>query len=252
MASRRMFSKRITTSAKFLRMPISCQALYFHLGLFADDDGVVEAFPVLKMTGCTEDDLRVLVAKEFVVILNEDLVAFITDWTENNNIRQDRKVDSIYKDLVIQMIPDVKLLERKKKPDKCLTVDGQMTDNCQPNDGLGKDRLGKDSIGKDSIGEVSKEEKRKRFAPPTIEEVSDYVKRKGYNVDPEAFVAFYESKGWKVGSQPMKSWQGAVVTWSKRNGTSSNTKNNFSTQRDDDLDEWAENNQNDFYKKWGD
>jgi hypothetical protein len=223
--------------------------LYFHLGLFADDDGVVEAFPVLKMTGCTEDDLRVLVAKEFVVILNEDLVAFITDWTENNNIRQDRKVDSIYKDLVIQMIPDVKLLERKKKPDKCLTVDGQMTDNCQPNDGLGKDRIGKDSIGKVSIGEDSKEA-RKRFSPPTIEEVSDYVSRKGYNVDPEAFVAFYESKGWKVGSQPMKSWQSAIVTWSKRNA--SNTKNNFSTQRDDDLDDWAENNQNDFYRKWGD
>ena len=55
MAQRRMFSKRIIESAKFLKMPISCQALYFHLGMNADDDGIVEAFKVMRMTGSTED-----------------------------------------------------------------------------------------------------------------------------------------------------------------------------------------------------
>lgn len=57
---------------------------------------------------------------------------------------------------------------------------------------------------------------RPRFVPPTEAEVRDYCREKGYAVDPEAFVAFYASKGWKVGSQPMKDWKAALVTWQKR------------------------------------
>lgn len=61
-----------------------------------------------------------------------------------------------------------------------------------------------------------KEKKRKRFSPPSVEEVRAYCQERKNNIDPEAFVAFYESKGWKVGSQPMKSWKAAVTTWEKR------------------------------------
>ncbi|HEX7600565.1 MAG TPA: hypothetical protein VF316_03125 [Polyangiaceae bacterium] len=59
---------------------------------------------------------------------------------------------------------------------------------------------------------------RARFIPPTINDVRTHVAEKGWTFDPEAFVAFYESKGWKVGGSPMKSWQAACVTWSKRDG----------------------------------
>lgn len=58
--------------------------------------------------------------------------------------------------------------------------------------------------------------KKGRFMPPTVEEVRRHCREKGYTFDPEAFVAFYESKGWKVGKNPMKSWQAACVTWQKR------------------------------------
>ena len=88
MADRRMFSKRIVSSAKFLKMPISSQCLYFHLGLHADDDGVVEAYTVMNSVGASEDDIKVLVTKGFVYVLNEDLVSYITDWSENNKIRE--------------------------------------------------------------------------------------------------------------------------------------------------------------------
>lgn len=54
------------------------------------------------------------------------------------------------------------------------------------------------------------------FVPPTVAEVAAYVREKGYQVDAEQFVAFYASKGWKVGSAPMRDWRAAVVTWSKR------------------------------------
>lgn len=60
--------------------------------------------------------------------------------------------------------------------------------------------------------------RRARFAPPTVEEVREHCREKSYTFDPEAFVAFYESKGWKVGKNPMRSWQAACVTWQKRQG----------------------------------
>lgn len=99
-------------------MPSSTQNLYFHLGLHADDDGVVEAFSVLRIVNATEDDLRILVAKRFVIILNEDLITYICDWTENNRIRSDRKVDSLYQDLLLQIVPDAPIQKRKQRADR--------------------------------------------------------------------------------------------------------------------------------------
>lgn len=113
-----MFSRRICESARFLQMPSSTQNLYFHLGLHADDDGIVEAFSVLRIVNATEDDLRILVAKRFVIILNEDLITYIVDWTENNRIRSDRKVDSIYQDLLLQIVPDAPIQKRKQRADR--------------------------------------------------------------------------------------------------------------------------------------
>lgn len=63
MGDRRMISKRICESAKFLKMPATSQNLYFHLMLNADDDGVVEAYPVMAVCKANEDDLKVLVGR---------------------------------------------------------------------------------------------------------------------------------------------------------------------------------------------
>ena len=146
MSTRRMFSKKIINSAKFIKMPPSTQMLYFHLGLNADDDGVVEAFGIMRMLGCSEDDLKILVAKNFVKILNEDLVTYILDWHEHNNVRADRKVDSIYKDLLLQMVIDIKLVESKPRSD-LKNKPGQSTGS--PRTENGPHRLGKDRIGKE-------------------------------------------------------------------------------------------------------
>lgn len=167
MAQRRMFSLKIVDSARFLKMPTSTRLLYYDLCMRADDDGVVEGFNILKITGATEDDLRVLVSKNFIKILNEDLVSYITDWSEHNKIRADRKVNSIYKDLLLEIIPDVKLIEPRRRADLKRNdnnnggrpVDRQVSDKGQHR--LGKDRLGEDSISKvsivqDSIGKVNK------------------------------------------------------------------------------------------------
>ena len=56
----------------------------------------------------------------------------------------------------------------------------------------------------------------KKFRKPTVEEVRDYCRERGNNVDAQTFIDFYESKGWRVGNQPMKDWKAAVRTWEKR------------------------------------
>lgn len=151
-----MFSQRIVESARFLKMPPSTQNLYFHLGIYADDDGVVEGYNVMRQTGSTEDDLKILAAKGFITVLNEDLVTYINDWKENNHIRSDRKVDSIYRDLLIKMLPGIEIQKAKARADtgkktgiKRIEKNGRPVDNQWTSNGphrLGKDRLGKDSI----------------------------------------------------------------------------------------------------------
>lgn len=149
-----MFSKRIVESTRFLRMPATSQNLYFHLGMMADDDGIVEAYPVMCATGTSEDDLRVLVSKKFVTVLNQDTVTYINDWLEHNTIRADRKKDSIYKDLLLEVVPDAETIEPKqsyysRKKEICRTNGRQEEDNEQANGSLSKDKISKDNLSKD-------------------------------------------------------------------------------------------------------
>lgn len=138
MAERRMFAKSIVQGSRFLKMPVSSRELYFQMGMAADDDGVVEAWNIMRLTNAREDDLKVLVAKGFVQILDdEDLIAYLTDWEANNSIRKDRYHAGIYRDLKVQIVtmqPSV----------------NQLTTICQPNDNqtTTEDRIGKDRIGK--------------------------------------------------------------------------------------------------------
>ncbi len=117
MANHRMFSYRIANSAKFLQMPAESQLLYFHMVLRADDDGVVESYPLTKMLGLAPDNFKVLLAKGFIQQLNEDQVIIIVDWLEHNTIRADRKVNSIYFDLIKNKLPELSLIEPKPRAD---------------------------------------------------------------------------------------------------------------------------------------
>jgi hypothetical protein len=91
-----MFSSQIVSSDDFLEMPLTSQALYFHLGMSADDDGFVSPRKVLRMTGAGEDDLKVLLAKSFVIRFETGVIV-ITHWKQNNYLRNDRYTPTIYK-----------------------------------------------------------------------------------------------------------------------------------------------------------
>lgn len=78
--------------------------------------------------------------------------------------------------------------------------------------------------------------KTKRFVPPTVDEVRAYCQERHNNVNPESFVNFYESKGWKVGKEPMKSWQACVRTWEQREKETPKKKTDSMTREYSDAD----------------
>lgn len=96
MAQRRMFSKQITDTDAFLDMPATAQNLYFHLNMHADDDGFLgNAKTIRRMIGASEDDLKILLAKQFVLMF-PDGVAVIRDWHIHNYIAKDRYHSTVY------------------------------------------------------------------------------------------------------------------------------------------------------------
>lgn len=97
MAQRRMFNKSVTNNDKFLEMPDSSQNLYFHLSMNADDDGFVDNWKsIMRMTGHKDDDLKVLITKNFVIPFESGVIV-IRHWRLNNYLQKDRIVQTNYK-----------------------------------------------------------------------------------------------------------------------------------------------------------
>lgn len=93
--ARRMFSADIVGSDLFLDMPISSQCLYYHLGMYTDDDGFVNPKRVMRMIGVAENDLDILIAKGFVFRFKSGVVVII-HWRSNNLIRKDWYKETFY------------------------------------------------------------------------------------------------------------------------------------------------------------
>ncbi len=148
MAERRMMSKSIIKSDTFLDMPATTQNLYFHMLLDADDDGFINApKSIMRMIGAKEDDMKVLVAKQFVIPFESGVVV-IKDWKIHNYIQNDRYKPST--------LPERDLLNIQKDKTYTLKSDvSRMDTECIQTVSIGKDRIGKVRIGKDRIGKDS-------------------------------------------------------------------------------------------------
>ena len=98
MAERRMFSKSVIDSDAFMDMPLSAQALYFHLAMRADDDGFLSnPKMVMRMICASEDDMKLLITKEFIMPFDNGIVV-ITHWKIHNRIRADRYKETMHKE----------------------------------------------------------------------------------------------------------------------------------------------------------
>ena len=151
--ARRMFSPNIVSSDAFIDMPISTQALYFHLGMNADDDGFVNPKRVMRMIGISDDDLKILVSKRFVLPF-ENGVVVIKHWRINNLVRKDWYRPTIY-------VEQKNLLFIKEN--------GAYTDDCTQGECLvnefvnvGKDRIGKDINSKTEVLQITSKKKEMR------------------------------------------------------------------------------------------
>ena len=216
MAQRRMFNKSITNNDNFLEMPDSSQNLYFHLSMNADDDGFVDNWKaIMRMTGHKEDDLKVLIAKQYVIPFESGVIV-IRHWRLNNYLQKDRINPTNY--------------QREKS--LLITDDNNVYNLYTQN-----------SIDKNSIVKRAS----KNFIKPTIEEITNYCIERNNGINAEAFYDFYESKDWLIGKNKMKDWKACVRTWEKRTqDTSTKTKTELQRERRQKImEDWVKGETND-------
>ena len=146
MAQRRMFSKKIVDTDLFIEMSPTAKLLYFYLNMSADDDGFVGNPKTIKLvSGATDDDLKILVAKQFIIPFESGVIV-IKDWKIHNYIQKDRYSKTQYTDEKSQLV-----VEENGTYTRCI----QNVSKLDTQDRLGKDRLGKDSI--DNMSDKSDE-----------------------------------------------------------------------------------------------
>ena len=200
-----MFAKTIIDSDAFIDMPLSTQALYFHLSMRADDDGFINnPKKIQRMISASDDDLKMLIVKKYILPFDSGVVV-IKHWKIHNYIRSDRYKPTVYTD-------EKALITSKENGVYTKTNTVGIPNGYQTDTQVSIDKV---SISKDSIDRADKK-KSGAFVPPTLEEVSKYCQERENTIDPQTFIDFYEARGWMVGNTKMKNWKAAVRTWENR------------------------------------
>ena len=238
MAERRMFSKTIIDSDLFLDMSLSAQALYFHLSMRADDEGFINnPRKIQRMIGASDDDMRILIAKQFIIPFDSGIVV-IKHWRIHNYIQKDRFKPTMFIDEKSRISEKNGIYDISKFPTVSevdtdyIQAVSEMDTSCIQSVSktdtqvrLGKDSIGKDRIGQDSIYNVDvpkaeqstkQTQKNKKFIKPTVEEIRNYCIERKNNVDAQYFYDYYEANGWRVGKNSMKDWKATIRNWERR------------------------------------
>ena len=233
MAERRMFTIKIVESDPFTEMPLSAQALYFHLNMAADDDGFVNnPQKIRRSIEASETDFELLIAKRFLLAFDNGLVA-IKHWRMHNLLRKDRYKPTQYQDQLstLQVRADGAYTENQLNTSdetenedfdnpvatKWQPTDNQVTTKRQPTDNqwLPQGSIGKDRIGKDSLGEcenISGQDEPIHTDTPTLDDVIQYFKSKKYTFA-EKFYTYYQSVNWLDKNGKAFDWQAKADYW---------------------------------------
>lgn len=254
MAQRRMFSLKIIDTDLFLDMPMSARLLYYDLAMRADDDGFV-ASPkkIQRMIGCSDDDFKILISKQFIIPF-ENGVCVIKHWRIHNYIQNDRYNKTLYqneKNQLIESNGSYEIKELESMDTKCI----QNVSNSDTQVRLGKDRLeiGKDSIDIEEEPQTSKPKDKKEtkhkygeFNHVTLTD-KEYEKLvKDFNENAiQSFITKIDEYV-ELHGKNYKNYNLAIRQWIKREKTFSNSskktdykKTNFNSyeQRDNDYSE---------------
>lgn len=168
MAERRMFCKSVIDSDVFSDMPLTTQALYFHLGMRADDDGFVNnPKKIQRSIGATADDMKLLIAKEFIIPFESGVIV-ITHWKQHNYIQKDRYHPTRHfkekSQLVIDKAGQYTFADVSKLDTSCIHSVYQLDTEVR----LGKDRIGKGRIEEDMCAEPLQVSPPEPEEPPVI------------------------------------------------------------------------------------
>ncbi len=208
MASRRMFAKQIIECDAFLDMPHSTQLLYFHLGMQADDDGFLDNYnSVIRNVKCNTDDLKLLIAKGFLIAFESGVVV-IRDWRINNQIRKDRYHPTRHR----QEWQQLKLLSNEQY---ALVGGCQNGNQMATESSLAKPSQAKPSIVKESVL-VADDGVGAPVFIPSRGEIKAYCDEIGIEIDVELFYNYYASRGWHINGKPVQSWTALVKCWHAR------------------------------------
>lgn len=159
MAERRMMAKSVIETDNFMDMPMTTQCLYFHMLIRADDDGFVSnPKRIMREVGCNEDDMKLLVAKGYVILFDSGVIV-IRHWKIHNLIRKDRYKPSLCEERNMVSLENNKVYHiigfttPRVGMSVGIPTDNQpaprLSDNRDPQDRLGKDRSEKDSSAPD-------------------------------------------------------------------------------------------------------
>lgn len=225
MAERRMFAKTVIDSDAFLDMPMSAQALYFHMAMRADDDGFLNnPKKIQRIVGASDDDAKILLAKRFIISFESGVIV-IKHWKIHNYIQKDRYKPTVYQEEMAK-----------------LTIkDNGVYTECIQNGDTGKDSIGKLSIGKSKDRAISEQSKRKtkQFVPPTLEEVREYCRQRNSTVNPDDFFEYFDTGNWiDSRGKPVQNWKQKVLTW-ERNDNGSSKRSGNSPKREKTAEEWG-------------
>ena len=179
MAQKRMFDKTITNNDNFLEMPDSTQNLYFHLSMEADDDGFVDNWKsIMRMTGKKEDDLKLLIAKRFIIPFETGVIV-IKHWRINNYLRKDRYHQTKY-------LKEKSLLTIEENEEYELKKDFGIPIGNREENSIVKNSIVKNSIEENSIVECTEQKKQdtiydflqkelgRTLSPSEIEKVKEW------------------------------------------------------------------------------
>lgn len=186
MAEKRMFTQKIIDSDAFLDMPLSTQALYFHLNMRADDDGFVNNPKKLqRYIGACDDDLKLLLAKRFVIGFASGVIV-IKHWRMHNTLRKDRYSPTQYQEEFAML--DVK--ENRAYTERAADVLPVVS-----------------RIIEEAVEAVEAAEK------PTLEDVIDYVESCHMAVNPRRFYTYYSERDWKTVNGTPINWRMKLEEW---------------------------------------
>lgn len=213
MAERRMFAKTIIDSDAFLDMPLSTQALYFHLSMRADDEGFInKPKRVQKCIGASDDDLKLLIAKRFILTFESGVIV-IKHWKIHNYIQKDRFKPTVYVHERACL-----MLSENNAYTECIQNGYKL---------YPQDRLGKVSIDTYNESIENNTPCARACETPSLEKIREVCKTYGYpDVVGEKFFYYYEGMQWKKNGEPITNWTPMLHLWAirEKEGFGANTK----------------------------